>query len=154
MNTITIIIFSLTITLPLIIIVTWVLTLTKGRWNLKIFSTTVAFIMLVGHVFLINHLLGRPKHLDFVDNFIVISYQIHEPSNNNVGLIRLWGNSDNQLEPLNISIPYSKNLHKQLEENDGLKNNRPQILEIEDYKQQDKVEYKLKDFSSRLPPKN
>ena len=68
---------------------------------------------------------------------LVRSYLIQEPKKGKPGHIWLWVTVKDLPEPMNITIPYSKQLHKQLMENKGLGSGRPQTLKKEKGKPQE-----------------
>lgn len=99
----------------------------QGRWYIKILTTAAAFILVFGTIVVWKNIQGTPKHTIDLEGLTVKAYIIQEPQKDHPGKIWLWAfDPKGPNEPINFETPYSKQLHRELSENKGLKEGRAQ----------------------------
>lgn len=99
----------------------------KGKWYIKVVTTAAAFVLVFGTIAVWKNIQGTPKTVVDLEGLLIKSYIVREPQNDHPGKIWLWafdprGND----EPMNFETPYSKQLHRELAENKGLRDGRAQ----------------------------
>jgi hypothetical protein len=124
----------------------------KGNWLHKAISIIFLFLTTFSSISLWRELQGSPKPTVVVNEFIIRAYLIKEPSKGIDGKIWLWGFFPDDVEPKNISIPYSKNMHEKLMTNEGLSEGNPQVLQM-GKNSLDLDDYELIDLNSYNLPK-
>lgn len=99
----------------------------KGKWYIKVITTAAAFILVFGTISVWKNIQGTPKITTNLEGLLVKAYIIREPQKDHPGKIWLWAVDPNgNDEPMNFETPYSKQLHRELAENRGLKEGRAQ----------------------------
>jgi hypothetical protein len=118
---------SIIVLIILVFLISLIFIFLKGKWYIKIITTLSAFLLVFGTISVWKNIQGTPKMMTNLEGLTINSYLIKEPHNGNPGKIWLWGfEHEKYEEPLNIETPYSKQLHRELMENKGLKDGRAQ----------------------------
>ena len=98
----------------------------KGNWVHKAICIIFLSLSVFSSIKVWNEIQGSPKPTTELNEFIVRSYLIQEPTSKERGKIWLWGFYPDEIEPKNILIPYSKKIHEQLMNNEAMSQGRPQ----------------------------
>lgn len=119
--------YSMIILILIIFLISLIFIFLEGKWHIKVLTTFFAFLLVFGTVFVWKSIQGTPKPTYDLDGILVRAYIIKEPSQDNPGKIWLWAfDQKGNNEPLNLEVPYTKQLHKELAENQGLNEGRVQ----------------------------
>lgn len=121
--------YSMIILILIIFLISLIFIFLNGKWHIKVLTTFSAFLLVFGTVYVWKSIQGTPRPIHELEGITVRSYLIKEPTQEFPGKIWLWAFIDKESnEPLNLEVPYSKQLHKELAENKGLKEGRAQKI--------------------------
>lgn len=107
----------------------WYMISNPGKWIIKAILSAGLIVLLFGTILVARELQGTPKLGVDLNGMLVRAYVVEEPRGNSPGKIWMWVTDPfGAREPLSVAMPYSKKMHRQLMENKGLQEGRPQLL--------------------------
>lgn len=154
MNSYTLIGFSVIWAIIILFGLSWIFISSKGLWYIKALATAFAFVLIFSTILVWRQIQGTPKNIQEIEGLIIRAYLVREPTKTDKGNIWLWVIEPERkvLEPVNISVPYSRELHEELSKNEGLRKGRPQQVKKDrgDGTSNDSSnQIRLHDFTSR-----